>query len=141
MPRAFLVLNKKTKTKHKKNTLEEEHDILTDENQNVQENVNHRCERDDEDDNSKITYEPSDNEEDIEIDVEGPCSVHEELLLPQHHSERDSVTSVSPGSSNSLHQHQTADQDASYESGSSNPSSDATFRDGKSSEDMCNPRG
>ncbi len=96
MPRAFLVLNKKTKAKHKRNASDRQ-DTLTDENQNVQENFESQDNSSDLGESLEI-HPDSDSDEDIEVDV---CSVHEELIFPHQHIERDSVTSVSPGSSNS----------------------------------------
>ena len=127
MPRAFLVLNKKTKSKHRKNTLddEEDHSLKTDENQNFHEDI-----RNDRSGESFVeivkTDEETENEEDIEIDVEGPCSVHSELILPHHSNERDSVTSLSPRSTNSLQNYGSIEHNTSYishGSTSSNPSS------------------
>ncbi len=97
MPRAFLVLNKKSKSKYKKNTAGEEQDVVTDENQNVQGDADQQKE------NLTGEVDDNDSEEDIEVDVDGPCSAHDELILP-HSGERDSVTSVSPGSSTSTSQ-------------------------------------
>ena len=146
MPRAFLVLNKKTKSKHRKSTSEDEHALVKDENQNVHERLNHRGSDEELVEVVKTHYE-SENEEDIEIDVEGPCPVHEELILPQHHSERDSVTSVSPGSSNSLQYHRTTQLNNSYSchgsrSSSPSPTNFCSFGgDHKSTEESCEIRG
>ena len=127
MPRAFLVLNKKTKSKQRKCAADDDHGLLTDENQNVQEDINN--DRSSEDFLEVVkTDEETENEEDIEIDVEGPCPVHEELILPHHHSERDSVTSLSPGSSNSLQNLETSEQNTSYTSHESRGSSPSPSR-------------
>ena len=127
MPRAFLVLNKKTKSKSRKSG---DHCLLTDENQNVQEDIN--SDKSSEDFLEVVkTDEETENEEDIEIDVEGPCPVHDELILPHHHSERDSVTSLSPGSSSSLQNLGTSEQNTSctsHESRGSSPSPSRAFR-------------
>ena len=144
MPRAFLVLNKKTKSKHKKSVLEDEQGLLKDENQNVQQ-MDHQ--RDKDFPEVEKRNNDRDSEEDIEIDVEGTCPVHEELILPYHHR-RDSVTSVSPVSSTSLQYHHTSEHNTCYtipESRSSSSSITRTVRscgtDHKPHEHVYKPRG